>query len=200
MKVVADTNVLVSALIFPGGPPEAFYRLALEGKIELVTSRPLLAELARVLNEKFGWQPERAQELIEQLIRLGEIVDPKEPIVEIDVDPTDNRVLEAALEGHADAIVSGDQHLLALTLLARNHYPTTGCVPRRIRRYGEIAIVVHKKAATTLLGDFAGNGFVKELSVGESEVFVMPGPYENADKARATLETLRSHVSTHRNS
>jgi uncharacterized protein len=114
VKVVADTNVLVSALIFPGGPPEAFYRLALEGKVELVTSRPLLAELARVLSEKFGWQPERAQELIEQLIRLAEIVDPQETVADVEADPTDNRVLEAALAGHADAIVSGDQHLLAL--------------------------------------------------------------------------------------
>ena len=114
MKVVADTNVLVLALIFPGGTPEAFYRLALEGKVELVTSRPLLAELGRVLGEKFGWQPERAEELIEQLIRLAEIVDPQETVAEIEADPTDNRVLEAALAGNADAIVSGDQHLLAL--------------------------------------------------------------------------------------
>ena len=45
MRIVADTNVLVSALIFPGGSPEAVYRLVLEGKIELITSRPLLAEL-----------------------------------------------------------------------------------------------------------------------------------------------------------
>ena len=52
MRVVADTNVLVSALIFPGGAPEAVYRLALEGGIELVTSRPLLAELGRVLTQR----------------------------------------------------------------------------------------------------------------------------------------------------
>ena len=114
MRVVADTNVLVSALIFPGGPPEAFYRLALEGKVELVTSRPLLAELGRVLSDKFGWQPERVEELIEQLLRLAEIVDPQETVAEIDADPTDNRVLEAAAEGRADTIVSGDQHLLVL--------------------------------------------------------------------------------------
>jgi putative PIN family toxin of toxin-antitoxin system len=114
VRVVADTNVLVSALIFPGGPPEAFYRLALEGKIELVTSRPLLAELGRVLGDKFGWLPERAEEAIGQLLRLAEIADPQETIAEIEADPTDNRVLEAAAEARADAIVSGDRHLLAL--------------------------------------------------------------------------------------
>jgi len=114
VKVVADTNVLVSALIFPGGSPEAFYRLALEGRIDLVTSRPLLAELGRVLMEKFGWEAERAEEAIGQVVRLAEIVAPREALSEIEADPADNRVLEAAAEGGVDAIVSGDRHLLAL--------------------------------------------------------------------------------------
>jgi len=114
VKVVADTNVLVSALIFPGDPPEAFYRLALERRIELVTSRPLLAELGRVLTEKFGWEPERAEAAVGQVVRQAEIVDPREALTEIEADPADNRVLEAAAEGRADAIVSGDRHLLAL--------------------------------------------------------------------------------------
>jgi putative PIN family toxin of toxin-antitoxin system len=112
--VVADTNVLVSALIFPGGAPEAVYRLALEERIELVTSRPLLAELGRVLTEKFGWEPERAEEAVALLIRVAEVVAPQEIVEEIEADPADNRVLEAAAEGGADAIVSGDGHLLRL--------------------------------------------------------------------------------------
>lgn len=114
MKVVADTNVLVSALIFPGGSPEAFYRLVLERRIELVASRPLLAELGRVLTEKFGWEPERAEDAVEQMIRLAEVVHPQDIVSEIEADPADNRVLEAATEGKADAIVSGDRHLLSL--------------------------------------------------------------------------------------
>jgi putative PIN family toxin of toxin-antitoxin system len=114
VRIVADTNVLVSALIFPGGPPEAFYRLALERRIELVTSRPLLAELGRLLSEKFGWEPDRAEGAVGQLIRLAEIVEPGEVVSEIEADPADDRVLVAAAEGKADAIVSGDNHLLAL--------------------------------------------------------------------------------------
>jgi putative PIN family toxin of toxin-antitoxin system len=114
VKVVADTNVLVSALIFPGGSPEAFYRLVLERRIELVASRPLLAELGRVLTEKFGWEPERAEDAVEQVIRLAEVVHPQDIVSKIEADPADNRVLEAATEGKADAIVSGDRHLLSL--------------------------------------------------------------------------------------
>ena len=114
MRVVADTDVLVSALIFPGGAPEAFYRLALEGRIELFTSRRLLTELGRVLSEKFGWDPGRAEEAVEQLLRVATVVTPQETISVIDADPADDRVLEAAAEASADAIVSGDRHLLDL--------------------------------------------------------------------------------------
>ena len=114
MKMVADTNVLVSAFIFPGGSPEAFYRLALEGRIELVSSRPLLTEFGRVLDEKFGWEAERAEEAVAQVIRIAEVVEPSETVSEIEADPPDNRVLEAAGEAEADAIVSGDRHLLSL--------------------------------------------------------------------------------------
>lgn len=114
MKVVADTNVLVSALIFPGGPPEALYRLVLEGRVDLVTSRSLLTELGRVLAQKFGWEPDRAEEAVAQLIRVAEIVDPKESISDVEADPAHNQVLEAAAAGNATLIVSGDHHLLAL--------------------------------------------------------------------------------------
>lgn len=114
MKVVADTNVLVSALIFPGGAPETVYRMALAGRLELASSRPLLAELGRVLIDKFGWEPERAEDAIAQFVRLGDVVEPAEAVDAIDEDPDDNRVLEAAAEADADAIVSGDRHLLRL--------------------------------------------------------------------------------------
>lgn len=114
MRIVADTNVLVSALIFPGGPPEAVYRLVLEERVELVTSRALLAELGRVLTDKFGWEPSRAEGAVEQLVRLGRIVEPQEQLAVVEADPADDRVLEAAGEGEVDAIVSGDSHLLDL--------------------------------------------------------------------------------------
>ena len=114
MKIVVDTDLLVSALAFQGGSPEAFYRLALEERIDLVTSRRLLAELGRVLMEKLGWEAERAEEAIGQVVRLADIVAPRKALSEIEADPADNRVLEAAPEGGVDAIVSGDRHLLVL--------------------------------------------------------------------------------------
>lgn len=114
MRIVADTNVLVSALIFPGGAPEAVYRVAIEGRVTLVTSAPLLTELGRILSEKFAWGAHRTEEALTGLLRVSEVVEPQQRIAEIEADPDDDRVLEAALEGHVVTIVSGDRHLLAL--------------------------------------------------------------------------------------
>lgn len=114
MRVVFDTNILISAFIFPGGPPEAAFRLALEGHVELVTSRALLAELGRVLVDKFDWTNARAEQAVAQVIRVGTLVDPTESVRVVQADPDDDRVLEAALEGKVDVIVTGDSHLLRI--------------------------------------------------------------------------------------
>lgn len=114
MRVALDTGVLVSAYIFPGGAPEAACRAALEGRVELVTSPPLLAELGRVLARKFGWEEARVEEAVAQVIRIGRVVRPRRALAVVAADPADDRVLEAALAGQAEVIVSGDRHLLAL--------------------------------------------------------------------------------------
>jgi predicted nucleic acid-binding protein len=82
--------------------------------VRSISSRPLLAELVRVLIDKFGWQPIRAEDAGGQVSQLADLVKPTELIHEIEADPADNRVLEAALAGAADVIVSGDHHLLDL--------------------------------------------------------------------------------------
>lgn len=114
MRVVLDTNILISAFVFPGGPPERVYRAALEGRVELVTSPPLLLEFGRVLSSKFGWEPSIGEQAVAHVVRVGTVVRPTEAIDEIVDDPDDDRVLEAALEGEAGVIVTGDRHLLRL--------------------------------------------------------------------------------------
>ena len=114
MRVVLDTNVLVSAFLFPGGTPEAVYRAALEGRIQLVTSRPLLAELGQVLATNFGWEDRWVEEAVAQVARIGVVVEPRETVAVVAGDPPDDRVLEAAAAGGAEFIVSGDRHLLRL--------------------------------------------------------------------------------------
>ena len=114
MKAVLDTNVLISAYVFPGGKPEAVYRLALEGRLEIGTSRTLLAEFGRVLGQKFGWNPEQVEAAVAQMTRIATVVEPSEAVQVVTADPADDRVLEAARAFDADVIVSGDRHLLDL--------------------------------------------------------------------------------------
>jgi putative PIN family toxin of toxin-antitoxin system len=114
VRIVLDTNVLISAFLFPGGAPEAVLRLALEGKIELVSSTPLLAEFGRVLTEKFGHDPGAASERVKRIVAVATIAKPDTEVREIGDDPDDDRVLEAALASDAAVIVSGDKHLLRL--------------------------------------------------------------------------------------
>ena len=114
MRAVFDTNVLISAFVFPGGAPESAYRAALTGKISLVTSPALLAELGRVLTDKFGWEDRMVEAAISQVSRIGTVVRPRSDLSVIDQDPDDDRVLEAARDGSANVIVSGDRHLLRL--------------------------------------------------------------------------------------
>ena len=114
MRVVLDTNILISAFVFPGGTPEAVYRLALERRIELMTSPALLAEFGQILSEKFGWEPARVEQAVAQVARIGTVVRPTRRVRVVKDDPADDRVLEAAEASGAEVIVSGDRHLLRL--------------------------------------------------------------------------------------
>ena len=113
MKVVFDTNVLVSALAFPGGRGEEALRRILDERDELLLSKPILDELLSVLARKFARD---AEELAHIAVFLGELATSVKPGRRLNIlrDVPDNRILECAVAGHADAIVTGDRALLAL--------------------------------------------------------------------------------------
>lgn len=116
-RAVCDTNVLVSGFLW-AGPPREILRLAEGHAIRLFTSRPLLLELGRVLNyPKLERILSRADltgtDVATWLIEHASLVVPRplpEPV--IPDDPADDQVLACAREADADAIVSGDHHLL----------------------------------------------------------------------------------------
>ena len=112
-RVVLDTNVYISALLF-GGFPGSVLDLAILGAFTLILSPALLDELDEKLRAKFEMTMEDTAFLRARLETLGEIVEPGEVLKVIVDDPDDNRVLECAVKGKADLIVSGDRHLLKL--------------------------------------------------------------------------------------
>ena len=111
-KVVLDTNLLISALIF-GGKPEQVYSLVLERQIMGVTSSILVAELTEILTKKFNFELIRIRQLERIIKKHFKIVNPRQ-ILDILNDKDDNRVLEAAVEGRCNYIVTGDKELLEL--------------------------------------------------------------------------------------
>lgn len=118
MRLVLDTNVVVSALLWDG-TPERLIDLAGEGTIELVTSAALLAELAELLNRpklaaKLARDAQSAEEIVARYRELTELIEA--PAIEEARlrDPDDAAVLACAIAAHAEAIVSGDKDLQSL--------------------------------------------------------------------------------------
>lgn len=113
-RIVLDTNVLISAVLF-NGPPRAILELVIGGSVFCSLSLAILDELRDVLERpKFRFSPEQALQVIEELHAVCDIVNPAIQIDAIPADPKDNIILECAVESGANRIVSGDQHLLAI--------------------------------------------------------------------------------------
>lgn len=113
MKVVFDTNILVAALVFPGGRGEEALRRILEEQDDLLLSKPILDELLGVLARKFARDAEELARVAVFLGGLGTVVKPVRRL-RVLADAPDNRILECALAGEANAIVTGDRAMLAL--------------------------------------------------------------------------------------
>ncbi len=113
MKVVFDTNVFVSALTFRGGRGEQALRRILEGRDSLVLSKPILDELLRILATKFSREREELARVAVYLAELAQMVDPPDRFDVLSDEP-DNRILECAIAGGVDAVVTGDRSVLKL--------------------------------------------------------------------------------------
>lgn len=113
MRVVFDTNILVSALVFPGGQGDAALRRIVDGTDELVISKAILDELLDVLSRKFARDAEELAHVAVFFSDLAQVVAPRRRLRVVKDDP-DNRILECAVAGGAQAIVTGDKALLAL--------------------------------------------------------------------------------------
>lgn len=113
MRVVFDTNVLVSALVFPGGRGEEALLRIVQERDELFLSRPILDELLSVLARKFARDAEALSRTAVFLGEIGTLVKPTRRVKVLRDDP-DNRILECAAAARAELIVTGDAALLAL--------------------------------------------------------------------------------------
>lgn len=115
MRLVLDTNVVVSAMLW-GGSPKLLLQARREKRVELYTSTPLLAELTDILcRRKFEKKTAASMLTVDQLVdryaELAQVVRPT-PTPRIVSDPDDDVVIGTALAANADLLVTGDRPLL----------------------------------------------------------------------------------------
>lgn len=118
MRIVLDTNILVSALLARGGPWRIVEAVR-DGESEIVTSPILLAELERILNLARVTRRARLSHVevagyLEELRKLAIVIEPAIRLSVVIRDPDDDRVLEAAVAGSAEYVVTSDRDLLDL--------------------------------------------------------------------------------------
>ncbi|TAK53406.1 MAG: putative toxin-antitoxin system toxin component, PIN family, partial [Gammaproteobacteria bacterium] len=116
LRVVLDTNVLVSGLVYPGSVPGRIVEAWRQGSLAVVLSRYILDELVRVLPRlsKVRMTPAEIRDLADSFVFLADVVEPqgvREPNLR---DPADQPVLLTLLAANADYLISGDKDLLAL--------------------------------------------------------------------------------------
>lgn len=112
MRIVCDTNVLISGFLFPGSIPDKIIRATFSRRFIHLTSPDILTELRRVFEIKFELLPKKIEWIIELIVNNGELIYPSERLSVIAEDEADNRILECAVFGKATHIVSGDKHHL----------------------------------------------------------------------------------------
>jgi len=113
IRLVIDTNVYISALMF-GGLPGALLDLVFLQSFVTVISPDLLDELDEKLRLKFDVSPEDAATVLDRIAGIAQVVHPEETLQVIREDPDHDQVLECAVSGKANYIVTGDRHLLRL--------------------------------------------------------------------------------------
>jgi uncharacterized protein len=113
MRVVFDTNVFVSAFAIRGSVAEKAILKIIEQEDVLLVSNAIIDELLLVLSRKFSHDAEQISRIALFLSEIAEWVNPIEPISALKDEP-DNRILECAVRGKADIIVTGDRAMLRL--------------------------------------------------------------------------------------
>ncbi len=119
LRAVFDTNVVLSGLFSTGTLTATLQDLWIEQSFLLVTSPAILREVAHVLisphlRHRFPNSPARLRRFVQMVFRKAILTQDLYTTDRLTTDPTDNKFLACALEGHADFIVSRDPHLLNL--------------------------------------------------------------------------------------
>lgn len=113
-RVVLDSNVLISGFVFEKGKPAAILEALRKGEIEVVISPFILEEISRSFSEDFDWNNRRISEAIQFLLDHCIPVNPDPEAAVPELTPADNRILDCAVHGQVEYLVTGDKGILKL--------------------------------------------------------------------------------------
>lgn len=116
MRVVFDTNVYIAAALQSGLSTEVVEIIAKNLDFTIIVSLEILTELEEKLRSKFHWQEEDIERFLIKIRKFTKITEISEKIAIITRDPDDNTILETALAGDADMVVTLDQDLIKLKI------------------------------------------------------------------------------------
>jgi uncharacterized protein len=113
--IVCDSNVLISALCFPGGAPDRIFQHILSLRLKHATSPDILTEIEQVLHRKFRHLHDHIPDILRLIEEVSQLVYPNRRLNIVIDDPADNRILECAVAAKAQFLITGDKkHLLPL--------------------------------------------------------------------------------------
>lgn len=112
-RVVLDTNIYISATFWTG-KPYVIVQKAIEQDLAVFVSDDIIQELRKVLARDFSISKSEIEEMVKSILLFTHMLNPKKKLSAIKDDPDDDRILECALAGNADCIVTQDNHLLKL--------------------------------------------------------------------------------------
>ena len=133
LRVVLDTNVIVSA-VASGGKPRQLLDRGIDGRFQIVVSEFILKEVGTVLRRpKFKASDEEISNVILILMQSGDVTTVTSSFKVVGEDPTDDAVLNTAFDGGAEILVTGDRHLLELKEFKRTKILSVSEALKRLR-------------------------------------------------------------------
>jgi len=112
-RLLLDTNIYISAIFF-GGKPKEILDLARDNKVEIIISEYILWEIKDVLSRKFNVSDSKLNKIEHDILSLTKLMRTTSKVSLITEHPADNAILSCAVDGRADAIITGDKHILTL--------------------------------------------------------------------------------------
>ena len=114
MRIILDTNIYIAAALYKGLAREILDFVFENSLITLIISEEILHELRSKLNVKFHWSDKRINFYLDSIKVVAKAVNSSEKLPGISRDPKDDKILECALSGDADLIVTLDQDLIKI--------------------------------------------------------------------------------------